>query len=88
MFEPFASFGRGTFFLFSSRLVIDGGVGEGAGNRIEHYLHRMDHRSDLIGRQLVEQRRACCTTSLISSRDYTTGVAVSDPAYLQGRNGK
>jgi hypothetical protein len=35
--------------------VVNGGAGEGTGNRIEHYLHQMDHRGNLIGRQLIEQ---------------------------------
>jgi hypothetical protein len=55
MFEPLARFGDGAFFLFSDRLVVNGGIGEGAGDRIEHYFHHMDHRGDLIGRQMIEQ---------------------------------
>ena len=35
--------------------VVNGGDGEGTGNRIEHYFHQMDHRGDLFWRQLIEQ---------------------------------
>ena len=54
MFEPLARFGHVAFFLFGNRLVVKGGIGEGAGDRIEHYLHEVHNGSHLVGGQVVE----------------------------------
>ena len=53
--EPCLGLGDGAALVFVLRFVVDGGVGDGAGDGIEHRLQEADDGGDLAGGHAVDQ---------------------------------
>jgi hypothetical protein len=52
--QPLAGLGDRALFLLTDLFILNRGVREGSGNRIEHSLQQTAHRAELLGRQAVE----------------------------------
>ena len=53
--QPCLGLGDGAALVFVLRFVVDGGVGDGAGDGIEHRLQEADDGGDLAGSHAVDQ---------------------------------